>query len=247
MDRGALSDLRGQFEQLAQPPFDLQAVCIVAANEELRQRRAAIQKGDNLAGSQQFGTSDGRVVEIVLSGIPGDGMRFAPLAEQAEECVGRGEPWLWTVFTLAWEGEPGSPLWAGRFQAGRLLAASAFPYYESVLPVNVAKASVEAIDVLVSAPVESPRPPVMEIVWHGDRRELEIDSRPVKQFRQRAPSQTAVLAAFQEEDWPERIDTPVREDQLGDAVSRLNKWSKAHGLEFSRDGTGKGIILKKLR
>jgi hypothetical protein len=148
MDMSTLSDLRPQFEMLAQAPFDLQAVCIVAATEEVRDRRATSQKRDNLAGSEKFRTSDGRVVEIVLCGIPGDGMRFALLAEKAERCVGRGEPWLWTVFTLAGQCEPGSPLWAGKFQDGRLLAESTFPYYESALPTNVAKASVYAIDLL---------------------------------------------------------------------------------------------------
>ncbi|MHC4064882.1 MAG: hypothetical protein ACYSUI_10325, partial [Planctomycetota bacterium] len=64
MDLSTLSVLRPQFDTLARAPFDLQAVCIVAATEELRDRCAAIQKRENLAGSEKFRTSDGRVVEI---------------------------------------------------------------------------------------------------------------------------------------------------------------------------------------
>ncbi len=156
MDQGALSALQVPFELLAGSPFDLQAVCIVAATEDLRARRALVQKRSR-AGSERFSTSDGRFVEIVLCGIPGDGMRFAPLAKAAEQCVGRDEPWLWTVFTLAWQSPQGSPLWAGRFQAGRLVEASAFPHFESVLPVNVATSSVHAIDVLIGTPLDSRR------------------------------------------------------------------------------------------
>lgn len=60
--------------------------------------------------------------------------------------------WLWSVFKLAWEEKEGSLLWAGRFRHGRLLTESTIPYFESVLPVDVAQASVCAIDLLVSTP-----------------------------------------------------------------------------------------------
>ena len=153
MDLRTLSDLRPQFALLASPPFDLHAVCIVAASKDLRKRRSAIQERDNFAGSEQFGTSDGRFVEIILCGIPGDAMRFAPIAKKAEHCLEDGSgPWLWNVFNLAWEDKDRSLLWADRFQNGRLLTESAFPYYESVLPVDVAQSSVHMIDFLLSTP-----------------------------------------------------------------------------------------------
>jgi len=225
MDQGALSALRAPFELLADSPFDLQAVCIVAATEDLRARRALVQKRSR-AGSERFSTSDGRFVEIILCGIPGDGMRFAPLAEAAEQCVGQDEPWLWTVFTLAWQNRQGSPLWAGRFQVGRLLAASALPYFESVLPVNVAKSSVYAIDVLIGTPLDS------------RRGEHDADDGPSDRHVPLTPGEQAVWDALDghDENAPtlaKLIDT--RDDTIRHHVIHLK--AKGHKIETIGGGS----------
>src|SRR5262249_19894178 len=46
-------------------------------------------------------------------------------------------------------------------------------------------------------------------VWDSDRRELRFHEILVKQFKLPAPNQEMVLAAFEEEDWPPRIDDPL--------------------------------------
>ena len=91
----------------------------------------------------------------------------------------------------------------------------------------------------VSSNSEVPPP-----VWDPARRELAIGGQVVKTFRQQAPNQTAILATFQEEDWPSRIDAPISQDKLDDAVRSLNQWAKGVGLEFERDGTTEGILCR---
>ncbi len=225
MDQDAISALRAPFDLLADSPFDLHAVCIVAATEDIRDRRARIQKRST-AGSQQFSTSDGRFVQIVLCGIPGDGMRFAPLAEAAQQCVGRDEPWMWTVFTLAWQSPQRSPLWAGRFQVGRLLAASAIPYFESVLPVNVAKSSVYAIDVLIGTPLDS------------RRREHDADDGPSDRRVPLTPGEQAVWDALdgQNENAPNLAKLIGTTD---DTIRHHVRHLKAKGHEIETIGRGR--------
>ena len=63
-----------------------------------------------------------------------------------------------------------------------------------------------------------------------DRRELRFGDRTLKKYpAQRAPNQTAILAAFEEEGWPSRIDDPLTgrckdpKKRLGDAVYALKE------------------------
>jgi hypothetical protein len=84
--------------------------------------------------------------------------------------------------------------------------------------------------------------------WDGGRRELRVGGVMVKQFRQPAPSQETVLAAFQEEQWAPVIDDPLpgRFDQdpklrLHDTVNNLNRHQRCQLIQFYRNGTGTGI------
>jgi hypothetical protein len=95
----------------------------------------------------------------------------------------------------------------------------------------------------VSADGRAERP-----VWDGGCRRLVWRGLVVKRLRGRAPSQEAILAAFQEEGWPPRIDdplprTPGREpgERLHDSVRRLNGAQERPLLVFGRDGTGEGV------
>ena len=45
--------------------------------------------------------------------------------------------------------------------------------------------------------------------WLSDRRELRLGDLVVKTFKQPAPNQEIILAAFEEEKWPVRIDDPL--------------------------------------
>jgi hypothetical protein len=45
--------------------------------------------------------------------------------------------------------------------------------------------------------------------WDNDRLQLRVNGELVKQFKLPAPNQELILAAFQEEGWPPRIDDPL--------------------------------------
>ena len=65
--------------------------------------------------------------------------------------------------------------------------------------------------------------------WCSEKRELVLAGRLVKRFRVPSPNQETVLAAFQEEAWPIRIDDPlpvhsdiVQKRRLQDTIKSLN-------------------------
>ena len=86
-------------------------------------------------------------------------------------------------------------------------------------------------------------------VWDDQRHELRLGGTLVKRFKWRAANQEAVLAAFQEEGWPPRIDDPLSpvpdtdpKRRLSDAIKCLNRKQANSLLRFSGDGTGEGIL-----
>lgn len=85
--------------------------------------------------------------------------------------------------------------------------------------------------------------------WDGRVRELTWRGLLVKRFRTPARCQELILAAFQEEEWPPRIDDPLGpgggrqppEERLHEAVRGLNRSQLAARVRFARDGTGQGV------
>jgi hypothetical protein len=66
--------------------------------------------------------------------------------------------------------------------------------------------------------------------WDAQSRQLWVGPRLVKSFRQPAPAQETILAAFQEEGWPFSIDDPLppkrgvdSRERLHDTIKRLNQ------------------------
>jgi hypothetical protein len=59
--------------------------------------------------------------------------------------------------------------------------------------------------------------------WDAGRQELRLGGVLVKRFKQPAPNQAKVLAAFEEEGWPERIDDPLSPVFGQDGKTRLQK------------------------
>jgi hypothetical protein len=81
-----------------------------------------------------------------------------------------------------------------------------------------------------------------------------LGGRIVKQFSQPAESQEIILAAFQEQDWAERVDDPLpprsginAKRRLHDTICNLNRHQKEASIHFFGDGTGRGVCwqLKK--
>jgi len=107
-------------------------------------------------------------------------------------------------------------------------------------PATTARISVPEIDAKPAARVV-PR-------WDGDLQELRVNGAIVKQFKVPAPNQEMILSAFQEENWPVRIDDPLppHPDQdskrrLHDTIVSLNRNHKSRFIRFMGDGTGEGV------
>ncbi|WP_404305666.1 hypothetical protein [Neorhodopirellula lusitana] len=85
--------------------------------------------------------------------------------------------------------------------------------------------------------------------WDGDARRLCFNGTLVKVFKWRAANQEVVLAAFQEEGWPSRIDDPLSPSpeldskrRLSDTIKCLNRKQVNSIIHFRGDGTGEGIV-----
>lgn len=90
--------------------------------------------------------------------------------------------------------------------------------------------------------------------WECDRHELRLSGLLIKQYKWPAANQEMVLAAFQEEGWPFRIDDPLppQPDQdskrrLSDTIKCLNRKQANPLLHFRGDGTGEGVIWEVRR
>ncbi len=84
--------------------------------------------------------------------------------------------------------------------------------------------------------------------WDSDRQELRFGGRVVKEFKLYSPNQAIILAAFEEEGWPTKIDDPlphhpdiVPKQRLHDTIKSLNRNQKCPLIRFRGDGTGQGI------
>jgi len=87
--------------------------------------------------------------------------------------------------------------------------------------------------------------------WDGERRELYWGEVVLKRFRARAENQELILAAFEEDGWPGRVDDPLpptyardASSRLRDAIRRLNEGHTRPLLRFSGDGTGTGVCWR---
>jgi hypothetical protein len=84
--------------------------------------------------------------------------------------------------------------------------------------------------------------------WDGRLRRLWVGKELVKWFRVPAGNQEAILAAFQEQRWPVRIDDPLPrshetdpKERLHATIRRLNGRQLRRLLRFLGDGTGMGV------
>jgi len=86
--------------------------------------------------------------------------------------------------------------------------------------------------------------------YDRDLRELWARGQRVKNLKQPAPDQDAILSSFEEVGWPRRIDDPLPRKpggqdpklRLRDAIKRLNQRQNPHLVHFRGDGRGQGII-----
>ena len=111
---------------------------------------------------------------------------------------------------------------------------------------EMAELRAAVLDSAIRQDVESAQPPVPH--WDRERRELRVQGRLVKRFKVRSPNQETILAAFEEEGWPPRIDDPLppRPEQdpkrrLQDTIKCLNRHQQNRLVRIIGDGTGKGV------
>ncbi len=96
---------------------------------------------------------------------------------------------------------------------------------------------------VIPRPISWTRP-----TWDPDRQELRVGEHVVKQFKVPAPNQESVLAAFDEDNWPVRIDDPLppraeldSKRRLHDTIVSLNRKQKVRLVRFIGDGSGQGV------
>jgi hypothetical protein len=84
--------------------------------------------------------------------------------------------------------------------------------------------------------------------WDRDRQELKVGSIVVKRFKVPAANQEAILAVFEEESWPPRIDDPLPphheqppKRRLQETIKSLNRNQKQSLIRFLGDGSGQGV------
>ena len=85
--------------------------------------------------------------------------------------------------------------------------------------------------------------------WDPCSRKLQYGDQLVKRFKWPAANQEAILCAFQEEGWPERIDDPLvpqpeqdSKRRLADTIKCLNRKQVRELIHFRGDGTGEGVL-----
>jgi hypothetical protein len=85
--------------------------------------------------------------------------------------------------------------------------------------------------------------------WDSQRKELRLGGHVIRRYRCRAANQETILAVFEEENWPARVDDPLTQvagqnarRRLLDTIKCMNRHQIVSLIRFRADGTGKGVI-----
>ena len=126
-------------------------------------------------------------------------------------------------------------------EAASLLAAVNGNVDQESLP------SLEIVGPTEHSPSDSPKN-LLQPRWDGERHQLHFGGFLVKEFKVHSPNQEAVLAAFEEEGWPPRIDDPLahspeldQKERLRNTIKSLNRTRGTRLIRFMGDGTGLAI------
>lgn len=100
----------------------------------------------------------------------------------------------------------------------------------------------------------APWPTAARPQWDAARQQLRLSGTLMKEFRRPSPNQEAILAAFEEEGWPPRIDDPLPPEphidpkrRLQDTIKSLNRSQKRQIVRFMGDGSGQGVRWELVR
>jgi hypothetical protein len=85
--------------------------------------------------------------------------------------------------------------------------------------------------------------------WDRDRHELRVGSTLVKRYKIPSDNEETILTAFEELNWPVRIDDPLPpchepspSGRLQETVELLNRNQKQPMIRFLKDGAGRGVL-----
>ena len=94
---------------------------------------------------------------------------------------------------------------------------------------------------------------IVRPTWDRHRQEFRLGNVIIKQFKVPAPNQETILAAFEEENWPTRIDDPLppqpeqdSKRRLHDTINSLNRNQKSTLIRFIGDGSGLGVRWEQI-
>ena len=126
--------------------------------------------------------------------------------------------------------------------------ACAIPIAEQLDRVASAQVPLESHSLLTVEERFGPTLPSVRPHWDGTRQELWLGKYLVKRFKLPAPNQEVILAAFEEENWPVRIQDPLPPQRnqdpkrrLHDTINGLNRHQRNPLMRFCGDGSRRGV------
>ena len=97
--------------------------------------------------------------------------------------------------------------------------------------------------------VTSPKRDVLTPTWDPLRRQLRLGRDVVKHYKLPSPNQERILCAFEEDEWPARVDdplppTPTKDPKirLHNTIKGLNRNQRLRLIRFRGDGHGEGVL-----
>src|SRR5262249_7898670 len=129
-----------------------------------------------------------------------------------------------------------------------ILSESGISFARNLCTYNFARSILAATCAHLDQTSYGPEPPPTKPKWDPHRHGLTLGGKLIKRVRLPAFNQKAILAAFEEEGWPFRIDDPLpprcgvhAKERLHQAIKNLNKNQKHRLIRFNGDGSGQGI------
>ncbi len=127
--------------------------------------------------------------------------------------------------------------------AGAELAGGLSPATDDSLILAEARPASETPALAIASP-PGPQPPQ----WDRDRQERRVGSTLVKRYKIPAANEETILAAFEELNWPQRIDDPLPPcnepspaGRLQQTIESLNRNQKRPLIRFLGDAAGRGV------
>lgn len=168
-----------------------------------------------------------------------------------------GNPCFWTLLTERAHTEFNTPDISNVERLSADAAANWFAHNAIDLPGELAHLR-QKVTFQPGAPIEKSQGDhashlqdisVCKPKWDGERRELKFDGQVIRKLSSTATETVKIVQVFEEEGWPELIDSPWPSNEKGtfkrrDSIRTLNDGLMR--IRFESDGSGEGILWKLL-